>query len=132
MDRRKIFKAAGSWQKHGGSVVILPVQIWEWTKGFCERTRATGQLCFDYMKSVEDGKLYAFECNPRASTILLNFYNNPAFAQALFDGQVQILGYYILHGRCHLLPPSLVVLLRHHMPLWYPESWCMSPEQHEE
>ena len=78
-------------------------QIWEWTRAFCEGTKASGQLCFDFMKDGEDGKLYAFECNPRASTILLNFYDQPVVAAAFFNPQVR--------ARCPLWLASLGLFL---------------------
>ena len=65
------------------------VQILEWVKGFCEKTGASGQLCFDFMRDSSDGRMYPFECNPRTSTIFLNFYNHDHAAQAIFNAKVQ-------------------------------------------
>ncbi|BDA48532.1 hypothetical protein COCOBI_12-2120 [Coccomyxa sp. Obi] len=65
-------------------------QIWDWVKDFCKKTKASGQLCFDFMKDDTDGQLYAFECNPRCSTILLNFYNHYHVAEAFFNPQAVI------------------------------------------
>ena len=67
---------------------LRAVQIWEWVKAFCEKTIATGQLCFDFMHNDEDGRMYAFECNPRTSTIFLAFYDHDHVAQAFFNAQV--------------------------------------------
>ena len=64
------------------------LQIWEWVKAFCAKTGASGQLCFDFMRDGSDGRMYAFECNPRTSTILLNFYDHDHVAQAFFNAQV--------------------------------------------
>ena len=84
--------------EHRGSILVhtpvheddglRAVQIWEWVKAFCEKTNATGQLCFDFMHNDEDGRMYAFECNPRTSTIFLNFYNHDHVVQAFFNAQV--------------------------------------------
>ncbi|CAK0738655.1 hypothetical protein CVIRNUC_001074 [Coccomyxa viridis] len=62
-------------------------EILEWVKGFCEKTGASGQLCFDFMRDSSDGRMYPFECNPRTSTILLNFYNHDLAAQAFFNAK---------------------------------------------
>ncbi|CAL5223879.1 g6471 [Coccomyxa viridis] len=62
-------------------------QILDWVKEFCTKTGASGQLCFDFMRDTNDGRMYAFECNPRTSTILLNFYNHDHVAQAFFNAK---------------------------------------------
>ena len=64
------------------------LQIWEWVKAFCAKTGVSGQLCFDFMRDSSDGRMYAFECNPRTSTILLNFYDHDHVAQAFFNAKV--------------------------------------------
>ena len=64
------------------------LQILDWVKEFCKKTGASGQLCFDFMRDSSDGRMYAFECNPRTSTILLNFYNHDHVAQAFFNAKV--------------------------------------------
>lgn len=66
----------------------LLLQILDWVKEFCDKTGASGQLCFDFMRDSNDGRMYAFECNPRTSTILLNFYNHDHVAQAFFNAKV--------------------------------------------
>lgn len=38
------------------------------------------QLCFDFMESADDGKLYCIECNPRTSSVITEFHDNPALA----------------------------------------------------
>ncbi|KAK9831523.1 hypothetical protein WJX81_005430 [Elliptochloris bilobata] len=58
-------------------------QIYSWVEQFCKRTNASGQLCFDFMLNKADGHLYAFECNPRTSSVLLEYHDHPAFAEAL-------------------------------------------------
>ncbi len=56
---------------------------------FCQRTKASGQLCFDFMLNAADGQLYAFECNPRTSTVLLEYHDHPAFADALYNPEAR-------------------------------------------
>ena len=106
-------------------------QIWQWTRDFCERTKATGQLCFDFMKSGEDGQLYAFECNPRASTILLNFYNHPAFARALYDGKVCICGATEAKGFKPLVQAVLLIVgIGSLFKAFFPREPCMQLSPH--
>lgn len=38
------------------------------------------QLCFDFMESAADGKLYCIECNPRTSSVITEFHDNTALA----------------------------------------------------
>ena len=35
------------------------------------------QLCFDFIESAADGKLYCIECNPRTSSVITEFHDNP-------------------------------------------------------
>lgn len=83
------------------------LQIWEWTRAFCEGTQASGQLCFDFMKDAQDGRMYAFECNPRASTILLNFYRQPEVAAAFFNPQARVRARCIPCVVCRRCPPAM-------------------------
>ena len=66
-------------------------QVYAWVEQFCAKTKATGQLCFDFMHNNADGRLYAFECNPRTSTVLLEYHDHPLFAEALCNPQVPCL-----------------------------------------
>jgi hypothetical protein len=38
------------------------------------------QLCFDFIQSSADGRLYCIECNPRTSSVITEFHNNPQLA----------------------------------------------------
>ena len=67
-------------------------QVFAWVEQFCAKTKATGQLCFDFMLNKADGLLYAFECNPRTSTVLLEYHDHPLFAEALCNPQVPCAG----------------------------------------
>ncbi len=96
------------------------LQILDWVKDFCTKTGASGQLCFDFMRDSNDGRMYAFECNPRTSTILLNFYNHDHVAQAFFNAKV--------------LPaelPHMCLRFRSHCcvcgEVWNPECWQTAP-----
>ena len=56
-----------------------------WVSKLCAALRLDGQICVDFMRERPGGQLMAIECNPRASTILTCFHDQPAFAQALCD-----------------------------------------------
>ena len=66
----------------------MPWQVLSWVEQFCEKTKANGQLCFDFMLNKADGHLYSFECNPRTSSVLLEYHDHPLFAEALCNPEV--------------------------------------------
>ncbi|KAK9820313.1 hypothetical protein WJX72_008811 [[Myrmecia] bisecta] len=61
--------------------------IWRWVERFCAGTRLNGQVCFDFMRNEQDGQMYSIECNPRNSTVITTFHDQPLFAAALTDPQ---------------------------------------------
>lgn len=65
-------------------------EIKAWVEQFCESTGASGQLCFDFMYDRPGGSIYCIEANPRTSTNLMAFYNQPLFAHAYFEPQLLI------------------------------------------
>lgn len=71
---------------------------------FCKENRASGQLCFDFMLNRADGRLYAFECNPRTSSVMLEFHDHPGYAEALYHPEVLLAN--LLDGvlpKCYLV-----------------------------
>ena len=57
-------------------------EIEEWVRRFAAGLNLTGQASFDFIKSYEDGQVYAIECNPRTHSAITMFYNQPAVAEA--------------------------------------------------
>jgi predicted ATP-grasp superfamily ATP-dependent carboligase len=55
-----------------------------WVKTFVEATQFTGQIAFDFIET-PDGKLYALECNPRATSGVHLLASHPRFADAFLD-----------------------------------------------
>lgn len=45
------------------------------------------QLCFDFIESAADGRLYCIECNPRTSSIITEFHDNPDLATGELRGR---------------------------------------------
>lgn len=43
------------------------------------------QLCFDFMESSADGQLYCIECNPRTSSVITEFHDNPELATGMLS-----------------------------------------------
>lgn len=66
------------------------MQIKAWVEKFCQQTGASGQLCFDFMYDRPGGNIYCIEANPRTSTNLMAFYNQPLFPHAYFEPQLLI------------------------------------------
>lgn len=56
----------------------------EWVEVFCAARRLSGILCIDFIIDAE-GTPYAIECNPRFSSNITSFYDNPAFGAVLVD-----------------------------------------------
>lgn len=55
--------------------------IVQWVSHFVKEMRLTGQASFDFIQ-VEDGTVYAIECNPRTHSAITMFYNHPGVADA--------------------------------------------------
>ncbi len=60
-------------------------EIEAWVRGFVEPLKITGQVCFDFIQSDDDGRVYAIECNPRTHSAITMFYNHPGLARAYLD-----------------------------------------------
>jgi glutathione synthase/RimK-type ligase-like ATP-grasp enzyme len=56
--------------------VTYPPEILEFIKQFAQTTRYTGQVGFDFIESA-DGKFYVLECNPRATSGVHLFNDQP-------------------------------------------------------
>jgi len=62
-------------------------EIEDWIRRFAAGLTLTGQASFDFIKSYEDGQVYAIECNPRTHSAITMFYNQPAVAEAYLGTQ---------------------------------------------
>lgn len=74
----------------GATVAFQSIQhaeIYEWVRTFVQRFNVTGQMAFDFIQSPE-GKLYALECNPRATSGLHLLIPNPQFVESFFNGEM--------------------------------------------
>lgn len=50
--------------------------ILEWVTRFVKELKLTGQICLDFIQA-EDGTVYPIECNPRTSTCITMFHDQP-------------------------------------------------------
>jgi len=56
--------------------------IEEWIRVFVKNLNLTGQVSFDFIQAMDDGQIYAIECNPRTHSAITMFYNHPDVARA--------------------------------------------------
>uniref|UniRef100_A0A0G4HZ53 ATP-grasp domain-containing protein n=1 Tax=Chromera velia CCMP2878 TaxID=1169474 RepID=A0A0G4HZ53_9ALVE len=59
-------------------------KIQEWVRVFCEKYQLSGVICVDFFERA-DGTQLAIECNPRFSSNMTAFYNNPRLGAAMAD-----------------------------------------------
>lgn len=59
--------------------------IREWVTRFVKELRLTGQICLDFIQA-EDGTVYPIECNPRTSTCITMFHDQPKIVADAYFG----------------------------------------------
>lgn len=64
--------------------VTQPAEILEFVKAFSAKTRFTGQLAFDFMED-KKGKFFVLECNPRATSGVHLFNDQPKALAEIFE-----------------------------------------------
>lgn len=60
-------------------------QIRDWVTRFVKELNLTGQICLDFIQR-EDGTVFAIECNPRTSTCITMFHDQPAVVADAYLG----------------------------------------------
>ncbi len=73
----------------GATIAFEPVEhsaIFEWVKTFVTHFKVTGQMSFDFIQA-EDGRLYALECNPRATSGAHLLASHSQFAESFFGAE---------------------------------------------
>jgi predicted ATP-grasp superfamily ATP-dependent carboligase len=74
----------------GAAIVFQHIEhpaIFNWVKTFVARNHFTGQIAFDFIQTA-DGKIYALECNPRATSGVHLLASNPRFIEAFLRPQL--------------------------------------------
>jgi len=56
--------------------------LFKWVETFCALFQFTGQIAFDFIETM-DAQIYAIECNPRATSGVHLFANNPQLSEAI-------------------------------------------------
>jgi predicted ATP-grasp superfamily ATP-dependent carboligase len=71
----------------GATIVFQHIdhkQTFEWVKAFVQATYFSGQIAFDFMETPE-GKVYALECNPRATSGVHLLASHSEFINSFFN-----------------------------------------------
>jgi predicted ATP-grasp superfamily ATP-dependent carboligase len=74
----------------GATIVFQHIDhpaIFEWIKTLVEKDQFTGQIAFDFLQT-PDGKVYALECNPRATSGIHLLASHPQFVEAFTNPQM--------------------------------------------
>jgi predicted ATP-grasp superfamily ATP-dependent carboligase len=58
--------------------------IFEWVQSFVKKNQFSGQIAFDFIESPE-GRIYALECNPRATSGIHLLASHPKFPEAFLN-----------------------------------------------
>lgn len=66
--------------------VTQPTEILEFVKAFAAKTRFTGQLAFDFIVD-KNGKFFVLECNPRATSGIHLFNDQPKALTKIFENE---------------------------------------------
>jgi predicted ATP-grasp superfamily ATP-dependent carboligase len=64
--------------------------IFEWVQAFVEKNQFTGQIAFDFIESPE-GRIYALECNPRATSGVHLLASHPGFPEAFLNPSMKMI-----------------------------------------
>jgi predicted ATP-grasp superfamily ATP-dependent carboligase len=71
----------------GATIVFQHINhpaIFQWVKTFVAKNNFTGQIAFDFIQT-PDGKIYALECNPRATSGVHLLASHPQFVEAFLN-----------------------------------------------
>ncbi len=96
--------------------------IFEWVRSFVKKNQFTGQIAFDFIESPE-GRMYALECNPRATSGVHLLASHPKFTEAFLNPSMDMITPVDAHS--HMLMTAMLLyglpssLLRGNFPLWW-------------
>ena len=75
----------------GAAVVFQHINhpaIFQWVKTFVGKYKLTGQVAFDFIQT-SDGRIWALECNPRATSGVHLLASHPQFAESFFNPSLE-------------------------------------------
>ena len=93
----------------GATIVFQHIDhpaIFNWVKTFVARNHFTGQIAFDFIQS-PDGKIYALECNPRATSGVHLLASNPRFVEAFLNPPMDCIT--PLDNSSHMLSAAMLI-----------------------
>ena len=59
------------------------VKIKEWVEAFCDATKITGLICFDFIEDEMSGEVFCIECNPRLHSCVVSYNMNNGLAESI-------------------------------------------------
>lgn len=77
----------------GATVVFQHVEhpvIFEWVHSFVKKNQFTGQIAFDFVQAPE-GRMYALECNPRATSGVHLLASHRKFTEAFLNPSMEMI-----------------------------------------
>ncbi|HWV16622.1 MAG TPA: hypothetical protein VN030_14405 [Cellvibrio sp.] len=92
--------------------VTRPAAIQTFVEQFAEQTHYTGQVAFDFMEDAE-GRMFVLECNPRATSGVHLFNDNPAALSNGFSESNNAIAYPSAHPRMLALAMLLFAAGKH-------------------
>jgi predicted ATP-grasp superfamily ATP-dependent carboligase len=96
--------------------------IFEWVRSFVKKNKFTGQIAFDFIESPE-GRIYALECNPRATSGVHLLASHTGFAEAFLNPSMKMITPVDNHS--HMLMTAMLLyglpssLFRGNFSLWW-------------
>lgn len=93
----------------GATIVFQHVEhsaIFNWVQAFVKRFNVTGQMSFDFIQS-SDGKVYALECNPRATSGAHLLASHPRFVESFFNAEMDCIS--PLENNSQMLASAMLV-----------------------
>jgi len=69
---------------------VKHAKLFEWVKQFVEAEQFSGQIAFDFIED-QHGKLFAIECNPRTTSGIHLFHNQPEILSAFTNPDLELL-----------------------------------------
>jgi predicted ATP-grasp superfamily ATP-dependent carboligase len=93
----------------GATIVFQHIdhpEIFDWVKTFVEEMEFTGQIAFDFIQ-IDDGQVYALECNPRATSGVHLLASHPQFVEAFLNPKMDTIT--PLQGSSHMLSTAMLL-----------------------
>jgi hypothetical protein len=95
--------------------------VFEWVRKFVDHYKISGQVAFDFIQT-NDGRVYAIECNPRATSGLHLLASNPKFIDAFLNPELECV--FPQAGESHMIGLAMLLYaLPASMRTFRPAAW---------